>query len=145
VFYQNVLELPRAKGVVRMQVGLATVLTHETSVGWTSDDFFVPPSLWGAGIGWDFLQKLLTRVSARASWCHVVVKAPPDGRRHQVARDDRQGFVDQYRKIGFREARPGEQGERSPVDLDLCRQLGYDEAEDTLLVLDLAQWARRQQ
>ena len=144
VFYQNILELPRGRKRIRMQVGLAAVTSHENGVGWTSDDFFVPPSLWGAGIGWYFLRNLLRTLSDGASWCSVVVKAPPEGQRHQVARDDRESFVEQYRKMGFREARPGDDG-GSRHDARLCTQLGYNASEDTLLVLDLEQWARRQQ
>ena len=33
-----------------MQIGTDATSTH-TAVGWRSEDYFVPPSLWGAGIG----------------------------------------------------------------------------------------------
>ncbi|HVG87114.1 MAG TPA: hypothetical protein VM820_21500 [Vicinamibacterales bacterium] len=138
-FYQNLLTLRRAGDSVRIQVGLATVTTHEQSVGWTSDDFFVPPSLWGAGIGSHFLNNLLLELSGGAAWCYVIVKAPPKGQAHHVARDDRQAFVEQYKKIGFRDARPDS---KSGVPA-LCQVLGYEAAKDTLFVLDLKQWARR--
>ena len=132
-FYQNLLTLRRAGDSVRIQVGLATVTTHEQSVGWTSDDFFVPPSLWGAGIGSHFLNNLLLELSGDAAWCYVIVKAPPKGQAHRVARDDRQAFVEQYKKIGFRDARPDS---KSGVPA-LCQVLGYEAAKDTLFVLDL--------
>ncbi len=84
--YQNVLDLPGPDGaLVPMQVSIVAVTRHGTHVGWTSDDFFVPPSLWGAGIGWYFLDNLLVELSNGATWCHVVVKRPPKGARHQVA------------------------------------------------------------
>ena len=125
-----------------MQVGIAAVTSHERNAGWTSDDFFVPPSLWGAGIGWYFLDELLHTSSATYDHCYVVVKAPPVDAQHKVAMDDRRGFIEQYRKIGFREqlvdGTPDE-----VLDETLERQLGLELGVDTLLVLDLARWARR--
>jgi hypothetical protein len=120
--YQNVLDLSRNGGdKVPMQVGLATVLTAPptplgVSVGWTSNDFFVPPSLWGAGIGWYFLSQLLKEVGTSATLCHVVVKAPPEGLGDQVAQDDRRSFIEQYKKIGFREARANASSANAAVD-----------------------------
>jgi hypothetical protein len=136
-FYQDLLELKRGDAAVRIQVGLAAVIFHGTTAGWNSDDFFVPPSLWGAGIGGHFLRGLLERVSAEADWCLVVVKAPPPDQAHQVARDDRQAFVEHYRKVGFRETRTGR---TATADPGLCDLLTYDEDRDTLLTLDLKQW-----
>jgi hypothetical protein len=144
-FYQNRLELRRGDSTVRIQVGLAAVMFHdlkwESIAGWNSDDFFVPPSLWGAGIGGHFLRGLLERVSAEAESCFVVVKAPPPDQSHQVARDDRQAFVEHYKKVGFRESRRGSSG--VIIDQALCAQLTYDEGRDTLLTLDLRQWKTR--
>ncbi len=141
--YQNVLDVSRNTGdSVPMQVGLVGVLTAPggTSVGWTSDDFFVPPSLWGAGIGWYFLARLLERVSATATYCHVIVKEPPEGLRHQVALDDRRAFIEQYKKTGFREARAGGHSGDAIPDPALCAAIGYDPAQDKVMVLNLVQW-----
>jgi hypothetical protein len=124
-----------------MQVGLAAVTTHGRSVGWTSDDFFVPPSLWGAGIGWYFLDRLLVTLAGSFSVCWVIVKAPPDQQDHQVARDDARSFIEQYRKAGFREEIAGSADQ--PLDPALGEALGFAEGRDTLLVLDLAGWLRR--
>jgi len=136
VFYENVLTLPRPAGDVEMQASLAAVTVCDLGAGWTSDDFFVPPSLWGAGIGWYFLEGLLHEVRKHSSRCYVVVKAPREGQRHQVARDDRRSFLEQYRKIGFREDQAHLQDE-SP----LCTAFGYDPELDVILTLDLEQWA----
>jgi hypothetical protein len=140
-FYQNLLELKRGDAAVRIQVGLAAVTFHGAAAGWNSDDFFVPPSLWGAGIGGHFLRGLLESISVEADWCLVVVKAPPPDQAHQVARDDRQAFVEHYKKVGFRETRIGSSA--VTIDSGLCAQLAYDERQDTLLTLDLKQWGAR--
>lgn len=139
-YYQDRLELVRDRAPVRIQVGLAAVTFSAGMAGWTSDDFFVPPSLWGAGIGGHFLRGLLDRVSAEALVGVVVVKAPPPGQDHHVARDDRQAFVEHYKKVGFREKRTIESDLRG-----LCEELGYDPDRDTLLTLELPQWQARQE
>ena len=86
-FSQNLLDLKRGASTVRIQVGLAAVIFHDSTAGWNSNDFFVPPSLWGAGIGGRFLRGLLERISNEASWCIVVVERAA-GSGTPVARDD---------------------------------------------------------
>jgi hypothetical protein len=142
--FQSLLLLPRPdKEPLPMQVGIVAVTTNGPDAGWTSDDFFVPPSLWGAGIGWYFLDELLNTLGASFTRCYVVVKAPPVDAQHRVAMDDRRGFIEQYRKIGFREqlaeGAPGEE----PLDATLTLALGLERGVDTLLVLDLNRWSRR--
>ncbi len=140
--FQNLLRLPRpGEEPLEMQVGIAAVTTNDGHAGWTSDDFFVPPSLWGAGIGWYFLDELLNTLSESYSRCFVIVKAPPVDAQHKVAMDDRRGFIEQYRKIGFREQLVDTQDEA--LDETLTRNLGLEMGVDTLLVLDLQRWARR--
>lgn len=143
--YQNVLDLsgPKAEKV-SLQVGLVAVTRHGAHAGWTSDDFFVPPSLWGAGIGWYFLKNLLGELSqSGCATCLAVVKLPPAGLRHQVARDDRLAFMQQYRKIGFREQLWQDGAHDGAVDKALCEKLGFIAGQDTLLVLELEQWKGR--
>ena len=147
--FQNVLDLRHPdKRVVPLQAGIAAVTvqpgtSRDTShAGWTSDDFFVPPSLWGAGIGWYFLDNLLRVLAPAFVDCYVVVKAPPEDSRTQVAIDDYRSFVEQYRKMGFRQRLRGEP-DAGPLDETLIATLGYREEEDTLLVLDLARWVQR--
>ena len=147
--FQNVLDLRHPdRRVMPLQVGIAAVTvqpgaSRETShAGWTSDDFFVPPSLWGAGIGWYFLDNLLRAIAPEFVDCYVVVKAPPPDSRTQVAIDDYRAFVEQYKKMGFRQRLRGEPG-GGALDDGIIGQLGYNEIEDTLLVLDLARWLQR--
>ncbi|MEZ5285944.1 MAG: hypothetical protein R2712_14275 [Vicinamibacterales bacterium] len=142
IFYENMLTLSDRQRRARIQAGLAMVLVRNGDAGWSSDDFFVPPSLWGAGIGSRFLFDLLWKLPGTVRFCFVIVKVPPPGHRHELALNDRQSFVDQYRRYGFRERRPTP-GVRDP-DADFCARLGYAQAEgDALLVLDLPQWRLR--
>ena len=147
-FYENALELPHPRTentTVRLQVGLIAVRHRGTAVGWTSNDFFVPPSLWGSGLGWYFLKNLLKELCERSQWCYVIVKMPPEGSRHQVALDDRRAFLQQYRKAGFREHSLVTKDPRAPLDESLIGELGFDKNNDTLLSLNLTQWKERQQ
>jgi GNAT superfamily N-acetyltransferase len=140
--FQNLLRLPRPNDEpLEMQVGIAAVTINDGHAGWTSDDFFVPPSLWGAGIGWYFLDELLHTLAETYSRCYVIVKAPPVDAQHKVAMDDRRAFIEQYRKIGFREQLVDRADEA--LDETLTRSLGLELGVDTLLVLDLQRWARR--
>jgi hypothetical protein len=91
-FYQYVIGLPvqmdRSAEVrfVEMQLGIAILRTENSTATWKSDEFFVPPSLWGSGTGREFLRVLLD-VLATAGIKEVVVK-PSDaaaGRRSDFA------------------------------------------------------------
>ena len=133
--YEYVKELPRPMGggrVVRLQLGITACMASGTSAGWTSDDFFVPPSLWGVGIGGDMLLNVLDRLKrdpANYTACYVCVRAPeritdsdgPAASRAAVA--DHRTFIEQYRKAGFSQlagaaqaAQPGGQHQRAAHD-----------------------------
>lgn len=148
--YQNLVPLPRPDGsFTEIQIGLAAVATRATDragcdAGWTSHDFFVPPSLWGAGFGWYFLNGLLTALTAdRHGTCYVVVKAVPQDAQHRFARDDHRSFMEQYRKIGFRQQDPTRTRDDGGLNHALLEELGFSAGQDTLFRMDLAQWARR--
>ena len=125
---------------IRLLVGIAAVRQSGALVGWTSDDFFVPPSLWGAGIGWYFLDRLLRELRA-SDLCYVIAKAPRRNHVNPATVADERGFIDQYRKIGFRLQRPSDVVNGRPIDLDFLRRLSYADG-DTLLVLDFSRWNR---
>jgi len=61
------------------QAGLAFLdLSGKTLARWNVEDFFVPPSLWGAGLGARFLNELLVMLKKEGvKNCEVDVKAPP--------------------------------------------------------------------
>ncbi len=65
-----------------VQAGLAfiDVSTVPGTARWNTEDFFVPPSLWGAGLGAKFLDKLLEVLQdkEKIQRCEVTVKPPPD-------------------------------------------------------------------
>jgi hypothetical protein len=141
--FQNLLSLPGPNGgSVDVQVGIVAVRAEGRRVGWSSDDFFVPPSLWGGGIGWHFLAALLHDVAPRFDECYVIVKAPPREAQHQVARDDQRSFIEQYRKMGFRQrlARGGDGEPR--LDKRFLQLLRCDWSSDAIFHLDLKQWVQ---
>jgi hypothetical protein len=47
-----------------IQAGLAFLELKGTTARWAVDDFFVPPSFWGAGLGERFLNELLVKLKA---------------------------------------------------------------------------------
>jgi hypothetical protein len=148
--YQNLVPLPRpGQSPVEIQIGIAAVTVGEqvgagTDVGWTSHDFFVPPSLWGAGFGWYFLDGLLNGLSVQQSGdCYVVVKAVPQDAQHRIALDDHRAFIEQYRKIGFRQEDSATVLADQRANVALLNEMGFKEAEDTLFRMDLAVWSKR--
>lgn len=104
-YYDYEIELVRGHTTTTMQVGIA-VLRHEREasgdvVWWTSDDFVVPPSLWGAGIGGSFIRALLNVLDERGAPCRVFVRAPRE-RNDPGSWHDRLHYVEFYKKEGFR-------------------------------------------
>jgi GNAT superfamily N-acetyltransferase len=61
-----------------VQAGLAFLdLSGKPVARWTNEEFFVPPSLWGAGLGGDFLDRLLQELEkAGFTRCEVTVEPP---------------------------------------------------------------------
>lgn len=141
VYYENLLTLERpARGDIDVQVGLVAVWDARCSAGafclWTSDDFFVPPSLWGASLGWYFLRGLLDRLADDYIGAVVVVRGPRPSQAHRVASEDTRSFVDQYRKIGFRQRAAGAIEPPLPPEVRaVLSDLQFDEQLDTLLEL----------
>jgi GNAT superfamily N-acetyltransferase len=62
-----------------VQAGLAFLdLSDKTLARWNVEDFFVPPSLWGAGLGAKFLNELLAILKKEGvTRCEVAVEPPP--------------------------------------------------------------------
>jgi GNAT superfamily N-acetyltransferase len=63
-----------------VQAGLAFLdLSDKTLARWNVEDFFVPPSLWGAGLGAKFLNELLAILKKEGvKRCEVAVEAPKE-------------------------------------------------------------------
>lgn len=146
VYYENLLRLGRpGRGDTDVQVGLVATwdarCPEEAFCLWTSDDFFVPPSLWGASLGWYFLRGLLHRLADDYIGAFVVVRGPRPSQAHRVAAEDTRNFVDQYRKIGFRQRAAGAVEPPLPSEVRaLLAEMQYDDQLDTLLELRLARW-----
>ena len=100
------IEVPGRDGaaVVEVQVGLVALRIDRGVASWSSDDFFVPQSLWGGGLGSGFLRALLRHLAgpAGAVRCEVKVKGPEEGTADFAQWEERRGFVRFYRQAGFR-------------------------------------------
>ncbi len=87
---------------VQMQLGLAAVVMSGSVARWHSDDFFVPPGLWGSGIGADFLEKLIAALPP-ATRCEVELarELPGEQRNDFASRQERNDLVSFYKRAGF--------------------------------------------
>jgi hypothetical protein len=113
--YQLSLPLQSKPGstghVYTIQAGLAFLDLSTTGLArWNSDEFFVPPGLWGAGIGGQFLGKLLKELGSLPSpVSRVEVTIAPQSRgtspvlkRTDVAsRQQRNDLIAFYQRAGF--------------------------------------------
>jgi len=74
-------DLPRP-----IQAGLAFVdLPDRTTARWSVEDFFVPPSLWGAGLGARFLKELLIQLKReQVQRCEVTIESPVEPEHERV-------------------------------------------------------------
>ena len=74
-------------------------------LGWKVDDFFVPPGLWGIGIGGDFLATLQdARHNELPGVRHLVVRVESDLHASAAGRKQAADEMQLYRTAGFREA-----------------------------------------
>ena len=69
-----------------IQAGLAFIdLSGQPTARWNVEDFFLPPSLWGAGLGERFLKKLLIDLKNEGiNGCEVTIETPvtkPEGKK----------------------------------------------------------------
>lgn len=87
-----------------IELGVTAVTRKDAIAGWTSEDFFVPPSLWGAGYGGRMLRLLLEQLKETGCHrCYVCVKAPLPGNDNNIMREDERAFVAQYRGQRFQQ------------------------------------------
>jgi GNAT superfamily N-acetyltransferase len=81
-----------------VQAGLAFVDLRDPKIArWSAKEFFVPPGLWGSGIGEKFLKKLLEEL--RAPRCEVTVERQK--RTDLASRQERNDLIAFYKRAGF--------------------------------------------
>jgi GNAT superfamily N-acetyltransferase len=98
---QRLLRRP-VESTLDIQVGVVAVTMSGREASWTSDDFFVPLSLWGGGLGTAFLQSVLDWLEKQGvSRCMVKVKGPDDQGSEAAQWQERTAFVNFYRQAGF--------------------------------------------
>lgn len=106
VAYVYSLQFPDRDGPLQagMLVGQESRESDRTLLRWTSELFFVPPSLWGAGLGSGFMSTLLAPMSVLEEHEIDVIEVFVVSRyqeRGAMYRDDRIAFVEFYRSAGF--------------------------------------------
>ncbi len=70
-----------------------------------------------------------------------MVKAPPQDAHHLIAIDDHKMFIQQYRKIGFRQLELRDEKTHRP-NMAVVDALGFVASQDMLFHVDLPEWAR---
>ena len=81
-----------------VQAGLAFVDLRDPKIArWSAKDFFVPPGLWGSGIGEKFLEKLLKDLPAPS--CEVTVEKQT--RIDLASLQERNDLIAFYKRAGF--------------------------------------------
>jgi hypothetical protein len=155
-FYALLLPIPAGARLASrepVQIGLTAVMqircNGRSIAGWTSDDFFVPPSLWGAGYGSRMLAGVIEHLTndKTCAVAYVCVKAPDVGADNTIAREDERVFVAQYRAFGFQQI-PGDGWKDDPTQDDPddpddsvktlkadLKTLGFQPGSDTVLLL----------
>jgi hypothetical protein len=119
------LDLPRNGTPFPMQVGLVAVTLEQGRATWDVDDFFIPPSLWNAGIGGPFLRELCDTLASELHVQSCLVTMTELGRKRQLnraARLELLGNVEFYKNAEFRLEKD------SRGKLILVRQLGAPNA-----------------
>ncbi|MDZ4342443.1 MAG: hypothetical protein U1E51_08435 [Candidatus Binatia bacterium] len=86
-----------------IQIALVAVKFVDGTASWTSDHFFVPLSLWGSPMIVEFLDRLTDKLKEYgARDCVVEVKGPEKNENNRAKWDERQSFIEFYRRGGFR-------------------------------------------
>lgn len=89
---------------------IARVPTGAPIAFWDSREFFVPPGLWGMGIGEDFLTRLGRGEGPLVAAEHLVVRIPVDLGATAAARKEGADDTQLYRGTGFLELQRRERG-----------------------------------
>ena len=134
-------------GEIPYYIQAAQVLVRrvDDAIVWSAPHFFVPPGLWGIGIGEDFLDRLVAgESSVFAAGAplegieHLVVRIPVPRSSSGAVRKEGADLTQMYRAAGFREAfpyarDPGSHGaiEAHPGDPIRVGALDFDDGFDS--------------
>jgi hypothetical protein len=128
------------------QVQAAQVVARliDGTVFWDARNFFVPPGLWGIGIGEDFLDRLVHRrggvfseTGPLNSGRHLLVRIAAEASETPAVRKERADRTQMYRAAGFREVVP-RPGPLNGIGLDVDRLADDRVASSRWLVRCLA-------
>ena len=94
---------------IEAQIGLAFVRETAGAVArMRTEDFFVPPSLWGTGLGGGFLKELLYELPGTVEQFEVELPASKVQLRDPASRRERTDMISFYKRAGFRAEIGGE-------------------------------------
>lgn len=105
--YEILLRYEEEEGAVPIQAALLAARRFEEEEGpllvWDADDLYVPPGLWGVGIGSDLVHRLATG-DAGDSYAGLLVRVPVNPRAGNAAKKQVADSMQLYRSYGFRDA-----------------------------------------
>lgn len=104
----------------RVQVAQVLVQELGSVVAWNADDFYVPPGLWGTGIGEQFLRALARRGVPECRAAYLLVRLPAPQSPTAAARKHPADETQLYRSCGFAEVEHV-QGPRLVLDHAIVR------------------------
>ncbi|GEM_PF-701194 len=117
--YKAVMSGGAAAWPRELQLALVWIKTLGDTAVWTNERLFVPLSLWGSSLAAHFLERLLDCLRRKGiKRCVVMIKGPSQMENNLARWEERQKFVDYYRRAGFRVERvtqysePDAHGER---------------------------------
>lgn len=84
-----------------VQAAQVIVSVADRTLVWDADDFFVPPGLWGVGIGEDFLRRLRTGENPLPDVSRLLVRLRLHSPDRAAARKEVADVLQLYRSAGF--------------------------------------------
>jgi GNAT superfamily N-acetyltransferase len=100
--YAYQMQFEGVKKPLSLGLALVSISKDAPKASWTTDDFFVPPSLWGGGIGGTFMHALLAKLKDDGIQKFEVDVILTPTQRDDATRADRLGFIEFYKAHHFR-------------------------------------------
>jgi GNAT superfamily N-acetyltransferase len=102
-YFAYQLTLPYQGASYTLEAAHVRVRTHHDLAAWSASDFYVPPGLWGAGIGERFLRHIVTTGAARSGIARFLVRIPTPRNGPPAVRKESADETQLYRSCGFAE------------------------------------------
>lgn len=99
--YDVRLDTGKRENEIRVEVGVAFVQLNGDTAQWSAEEFFIPPSFWGAGVGRKFLNHLLEHLP-KENCVRARVEITEPAIRDESRRKELADLVQMYRQAGFK-------------------------------------------